>query len=76
MNAGSCGSGGLVSKGVRGLVDDAALLMLYSLNPPWAPAGALFASEDPAALILNPVGGFGIGNGVLLNDGNTENAYC
>src|SRR5947209_17652010 len=69
--SGSGGAGGSVPNGVRGLVADVGIARSYGVNGAALAAFAVSLSDDPAALML----GAEVGNAVLLNEGNRENAY-
>lgn len=66
-------SGSVVPNGVLGFVADAATLRSYCVNP--GGGTAVSFSDDPAAFITGGAVGC-VANGVLLNEGNCEKAYC
>src|ERR1700733_4981644 len=74
MEAGSAGS--VVPNGVRGFVAESATVRSYSVNggTGGVKAAAVSFSDEPAAFRVSGFPG-GIANGVLLNDGKTENEY-
>src|ERR1700733_11500894 len=66
--------GSVVPKGVLGLAAEVAVARSYWVKP--GGGTAVSASEEPAALRIGAATVGGVGNGVLLNDGNCEKAYC
>ena len=70
--AGRGGRGGFVANGVLGFVAESGMVRSYCVSP--GGAAGLSDSADPAAWRIGGAVG-NVRNGVLLNDGNSENAY-